>query len=55
MIDGEVKEVFANEEDVLNGGYFFDLQPVVFYVLKNFQIDLSQLPMLDQEKLFHRT
>ena len=37
------------------GGQFFDLQPIIFYSIRNSSfLDFDKLPMLDQNKLFYR-
>ena len=54
-VDGKVSEVMATMSEVREGGNNFDLQPLVWYVLKGPIVELSTLPALDANRLFHRS
>lgn len=55
LVDGEVKEIFATQEEVLAGGANFDLQPLVFYRMTGPVADFASLPAIDADKVFHRS
>jgi len=40
-------EVFATQKEAQDGGKAFDMQPLIFYVLKYPIVDLQLLPVLD--------
>jgi len=55
LVDGQVKEVYATQEEVLAGGAAFDLQPLVFYRMTGPILDHAGLPAIDADKVFHRS
>ena len=55
LVDGQVKEVYATQEEVLDGGAAFDLQPLVFYRMTGPILDHAVLPAIDADKVFHRS
>lgn len=42
-------------DDARAGGAFYDMQPLVFYVLRGPVVELDQLPAMPQESMFYRS
>lgn len=55
IIDGQVKEIVSNYAEVRQGGMSFDVEPILFYVLKGPIIDHTTLPVIDNEAVFYRS
>jgi hypothetical protein len=54
IVNGEVKEVYSTIDEAREGGNVFDMTPIIFYVMRGPIVELKDLPLLDQTKLFHR-
>jgi hypothetical protein len=55
IINGEVEEIFASYDQIVKGGEVFDMQPLIWYVIRGPLVDLSTLPALDCDRLFHKS
>ena len=54
-IEGKVHEIISTLDEVKKGGQSFDMQPVIFYVLRGPIMDIRQLPPISSEEVFHQT
>lgn len=55
IIDGQVKEIVSTFGEAKSGGKNFDLEPILFYVLRGPIIDHTTLPAIDNEAVFYRS